>query len=434
MDRLRLVGVFAAGLLLLPQAAGGTQSAAPRHSANLELVATIPGSAGTDIEFFSRTLATYREANGNEITPPEPVERHFALVGNESSPANIVDITSPEQPFVASSIPNCAISQGDPQVTQDGMVAAIAKQGGGTCRLVTGQTLSNGSALVDLSDVYNPRVVGRAVESQGSHNNTIHPSGKYLYISTSAITPTQTTQSHVPIFDISNPANPVKVKNFMIPGNGPHDIRFSPNGKRAYFAGISQFYIVNTEDPTNPSIISTIVPPGGSIGHDSLVTPDGAFLFLGDEGGGGASYPCPGGAIYAYDIRTETAPILLGVAEAGGGPVTNRHIDEAAVGGVKGCTAHVMELNPNKQSLTIGWYGLGTRVFDFSSFYNPDGTPKTVAGIAAAWGRFGVGLVESGYMVPDGANTWSAKQYAKVPGYIFSDDLALGFYVTKIKS
>ncbi len=36
-------------------------------------------------------------------------------------------------------------------------------------------------------------------------------------------------------------------------------------------------------------------------------------------------------------------------------------------------------------------------------------------------------------MIPDNANTWSAKQYAKVPGYIFSDDLNLGFYVTKIK-
>jgi hypothetical protein len=37
-------------------------------------------------------------------------------------------------------------------------------------------------------------------------------------------------------------------------------------------------------------------------------------------------------------------------------------------------------------------------------------------------------------MIPDGANTWSAKQYAKVPGYIFSDDTVLGFYVTKIKT
>ncbi len=429
MTRKHLVAILAAALLLVPLTAGGI-TAAPRHSANLRLVANIPGSGGTDIEFFSRTLTSYLTSEGNEITPPEPVERHFALVGNQNNPANIVDITSPEQPYVAASIPNCSVSQGDVQVTKDGMVAAIAKQGGGTCRTVTGQSLTGGSALIDLSDVYNPRVVGRAIESQGSHNNTIHPSGDYLYISTSALAPTDGSNSRVPIFDISNPANPVKVMDFMIPVNGPHDIRFSPDGKRAYFAGISAFYIVNTEDPRNPSIISRIVPPGGSIGHDTLVTPDKAFLFLGDEGGGGSSYPCPGGAIYVYDIRIEAAPILLGAAEAGGGPVTTRHIDEAAAGGVpSGCTSHVMELNPNNKSLTIGWYSLGTRVFDFSMLYDGN-TPRPLP--ALAWGRFGAVLVESGYMVPDGANTWSAKQYAKVPGYIFSDDRNLGLYVTKI--
>lgn len=432
MNRLRLVGVFAAGLLLLPQAAGGIESAPPRSSPNLELVAQIPGTGGTDLEFFSRTLSTYKDASGELVTPPEPVERHFALVGDSNSPANIVDITTPEQPYVASSIPNCAISQGDPQVTKDGMVAAIAKQGGGTCKTVTGQSLSNGSALVDLADVYDPKVVGRAVVSSGSHNNTIHPSGKYLYVSTSNITTDSGTNGNVPIFDISNPAQPVLVKTWSTPGNAPHDIRFSADGTRAYMAGISQYRIVDTSDPVNPQLISTIVPPGGTIGHDTLVTPDKAFLFLGDEAGGGATYPCPGGAIYVYDIRVETAPVLLGAAEAGGGPVFARNLEETpGPTTLGGCTAHVMELNPDGRSLTIGWYRLGTRVFDFSALYDEYG-PRPLP--ALAWGRFGATLVETGYMIPDGANTWSAKQYAKVPGYIFSDDTALGFYVTKIKS
>jgi hypothetical protein len=433
MTRKHLVVALSACLLLIPQMAGGSTSTLPasRHSANLELVAAIPGSKGTDIEFFSRTLATYRDADGNEITPAEPVERHFALVGNESFAANIVDITSPEQPFVASSIPNCAVTQGDPQIRRDGMIAAIGKQGG-TCRMANGTSVPNGSVIVDLSDVYAPRVIGKAPESLGSHNNTIHPSGNYLYISTSSLTPTNGTDTRIPIYDISDPANPVKVKDFMVPGNGPHDIRFNPSGSRAYVAGVDYYYILNTEDPRNPSIISRMAPPGGTIGHDTLVTPDGAFLFLGDEAGGGLQYPCPGGAIYAYDIRNEAAPILIGMAEAGGGPVTNRLIDDTAPGGVTACTSHVMELNPDKKSLTLGWYGLGSRMFDFSFFYNADGTPKTAGAIGASWGRFGAGLVETGYMIPDGANTWSAKQYAKVPGYIFSDDLNLGFYVTKI--
>ena len=432
MRRARLIiAALALGLLLLPQAAIGNTDAA-RHSPNLQLVAQVPGNGGTDVEFFSRTLASYRDATGEVITPAAPVERHFALVGNPGIGPRIVDITNPEQPFVAATVPNCKIGQGDVQVKADGMVAAIAKQGSGTCKTASG-TLSNGSALVDLSDVYNPQVVGRATESQGSHNNTIHPSGKYLYISTSALAPSDGQSSRVPIFDISDPANPVKVKDFMIPVNGPHDIRFSHDGKRAYFAGVSAYHIVNTEDPKNPSIISTIVPPGGTIGHDTLITKDKRFLFLGDEAGGGSTFPCPGGAIYVYDLTDERAPILLGAAEAGGGPIVGRNIEETP-GPTRtgGCTSHVMELNPDGKSLTLGWYVLGARVFDFSSFYNADGTPKTAAGIAAAWGKYGVGLVETGFMIPtDNASTWAAKQYAKVPGYIFSND-STGFFVTKI--
>ena len=433
MTRVRLVSSLALCLLLVPQAAGGTESAAPRHSDNLELVAQIPGPGGTDLEFFSRTLETYMDSQGNLITPPEPVERHFALVGNQQSGPKIVDITSPEEPFIASVVPNCAIGQGDPQVTKDGMLAVIAKQTGGTCRTVNGVNVPNGSAVVDLGDVYAPVVVGRAPHSSGSHNNTLHPGGRYMYISNSNLTPGTDGNATIPIYDLADPANPKLVKDWKIPGTGPHDIRFSHDGTRAYLAGISQFHIVDTTDPENPSVVSTIVPPGGSIGHDSLVTPDKAFLFLGDEGGGGGAYPCPGGAIYVYDIRIEAAPVQLGMAWAGGGPVTSRHIDEAAPGGVPsaGCTSHVMELNPDNKSLTIGWYSLGTRVFDFSMLYDGD-TPRPLP--AASWGRFGAVLVETGYMVPDNARTWSAKQYAKVPGYIFSDDVHLGFYVTKIKT
>lgn len=436
MTRTRLIVSMALTMLLLPQVAGGAEKGAPRHSANMQLVAQIPGGGGTDLEFFSRTLTTYMQADGTMVTPTEPVERHFSFAANQSSGAKIIDITNPEQPFIAAAIENCTIGQGDTQVTADGMVGAIAKQGSGTCRTVTGQTLSNGSAIVDLSNVYEPKVVGRATETLGSHNNTIHPSGKYLYISTSTTTPTNnSTDTRIPIFDISNPAAPTKVKDLMIPGNGPHDIRFSTDGNRAYLAGISTFRILNTEDPKNPTIISTIVPPGGSIGHDTLITRDKRFLFLGDEANGGSTYPCPGGAIYVYDLTDERAPILLGVAEAGGGPVFARNIEE--VPGPQttgGCTSHVMDLNPNGKSLSIGWYRLGTRTFDFSSFYNTDGTPKTAAGIAAAWGKYGVGLVETGYMIPDGGNTWAAKQYSEVPGYVFSNDTAFGFYVSKITS
>ena len=406
-----------------------------RGSANLQLVAQIPGAGGTDLEFFSRELRLWKDADGNEHVVPagEPaVTRHFAFVGNQTSGARIVDITNPEAPFIAFHFTNCKPSQGDVQIAPGGMVATLAKQGG-TCTLESGASAPSGSVIIDMADVYAPRAVGVAPDSRGVHNNTIHPSGKYLYISSSGDIP-----NHVPIYDISNPSQPKLVKNMTFPsGDSPHDIRFSQDGTRAYLAGIDQFRILNTTNPENPTLISTFTVPGSTVGHDALVTHDKSFLFAGDElqGGGGPS-PCPGGAVYVYDIRgaNETNPLLIGVVEAGSGPVTGRNNDEAGVNPAStsmGCTSHVMDMNPNKRSFTIGWYQSGLRTFDFSGLYNANGTPNMQPGLS--WGAYGVGPVkETGWIVPEGANTWSAKQYAGVPGYIFADDLVHGLYIVKI--
>ena len=438
-------------LLVLAVLAGqltATASDVPpsRGSANLELVAHIPGAGGTDLEFFTRQLTEWRDSAGTVHTVPEgepPVTRHFAMVGNRLAPtgtnagpmsggAKIVDITNPEAPFIAGAVKDCWADQGDIQIAAGAMLAGIAKQGG-TCRFPNGGNVPNGSVMVDISNVYQPTIVGVAPDLRGAHNNTFHPSGKYMYISSSGDTP-----NHVPIYDVTNPAQPKLVKNFTMPsGDSPHDIRFSEDGTRAYLAGIDQFRILNTSDPENPSVVSTFTVPGSTIGHDALVTPDKAFLILGDELNGGSTAPCPGGALYVYDIRgaNETNPVLLGIVEAGAGPVTGRNNDEVANVPVSqtGCTSHVIDLNPNKRSFTIAWYQAGTRTFDFSGLYNASGAPNPQPGLA--WGAYGVGPVkETGWIVPQGANTWAAKQYSGVPGYIFSDDLVHGFYVTKIKS
>jgi hypothetical protein len=188
-----------------------------------------------------------------------------------SGGAKIVDITNPEAPFIAGAVQDCWADQGDIQIAAGAMLAGIAKQGG-TCRFPGGGNVPNGSVMVDISNVYQPTIVGVAPDGRGAHNNTFHPSGKYMYISSSGDTP-----NHVPIYDVSNPSQPRLVKNFSMPsGDSPHDIRFSEDGTRAYLAGIDQFRILNTSDPENPSMVSTFTVPGSTIGHDALVTPDKA--------------------------------------------------------------------------------------------------------------------------------------------------------------
>ena len=404
-------------------------------SRNIEKVAQIPLPAATDLELFTRRLDAYREADGSMVRVPDgaaPVTRHFAMVGSETTGARIVDVTNPERPYVVSQVQRCSVSQGDVQITPDGTTAAIAFQFIGLCHTADGKRLEQGAVLVDLGDVYAPRVVAGVPTYGGAHTITLHPGGRYLYVSNADQTP---TGAHVPVVDIADPSNPKVVTIFEAPGNTPHDIQFSADGTRAYMAGISQSRIVDTSDPTKPRLISTIVPPGSTIGHDAAVSPDKAFLFLGDEAAGGNGFPCPGGGIYVYDIRVETEPELLGIAWAGNGPVTPRNHEEPHVPPNfenRGCTAHVMSLNPDGRSLSVAWYSGGVRTFGFSGLYGPGGGPDPEP--FAAWGTTatGPGVVETGYLTPAGASTWAAKQYAPLPGYVFAGDRSLGFYVGKL--
>lgn len=436
---MRLVLALSAGTLALTAAApfaiaDNRPDLPAAGSEGMEIVAQIEGSGGTDLEFFSRAVADWKNENGTEVPEETGKTRHFAVVGNQERNTRIVDITDPEHPFVAAEVA-CTLSQGDVQVNEERSLLVIANGTGSSsnaCRYTDAAGVSKamppGAAIVDISDVYAPKVVGSAPTPSGAHNLTLTPDGRYLYISTSEIVE---GQANVPIYDLLDPRSPKQVGTFTAPGNSPHDIRFSADGTRAYTAGVSTFRILDTTDPVKPTVISTFFPPGASIGHDVLVSPDGAFLFAGDEAGGGLEYPCPGGAIHTYDIRNEALPVYLGQSYAGAGPVTNRDAElTTEVGEVGSCTSHVMALNPDGRSLTIGWYAAGSRVFDFSGLYGADGKPAP--GPAVAYGHDGVGLVETDWIRPDGGSTWSAKQYAGVPGYIFSDDLVHGLYVTKL--
>ena len=67
---------------------------AARASSNLTCIAHLPSTGGTDVEFFSRELSSFRDASGATITPDAPVTRHFALAGNQTTGAQFIDESS----------------------------------------------------------------------------------------------------------------------------------------------------------------------------------------------------------------------------------------------------------------------------------------------------------------------------------------------------
>lgn len=365
----------------------------------MKLVASIPFTGSGDLELFTRSLMAYMERDGTMVVLGEneqPATRHFVIATSSPNP-RIIDVTDPERPYVVATVP---CGGWDVDVRKDGMLAVLSS---GSCYPATG------NAVVDLANVYEPKVLRGAPGS--AHTLRLHPDGRYLYLSGGDI------------YDLVDPSTPVSVGSFAQPHAGllHTDLSFSPDGDRMYSA-TQPVYVYDTSDPANPRVITRILVPGMVIVHDTLPTPDGRFLFISEETVGGV---CPHGAVSVWDMLVEASPVYVGQVWAGAGPVTDRENDEPAVGnaGLGFCSSHVMTMDPGGRSFSIGWYAGGTRVFDFGGLYT--------APAAAGWGKYGVGVVEKGFVKPSGADTSAAKQYAALPGYVFSADYALGFYVSK---
>jgi hypothetical protein len=171
--------------------------------------------------------------------------------------------------------------------------------------------------------------------------------------------------------------------------------------------------IFDTSDPENPVLMATTACPGCYLAHDAKFTPDGKWIIVGDEAAGGGAYPCPGGALYFYELVNGFVPVLQGVYEPG--EVVLARDDQ---GGPSACTSHVFDISPDGTKLAISWYTAGTRYLDISNKQGP------------TFGEQGTGIKELGWFMPAGGDSWSSK-FHKGP-YIYSNDISRGFDVFKI--
>ncbi len=377
--------------------------------------------------------------NGSDIEFLKVGRREYALAGTLRKGMQIVDITDPTQPRIAA-VYDCDVTQGDIQVWKNGRRILASYTADGTfgttgaasqCAKDLGLTSSaSGTVIVDLTEPTRPTTVSFAPVPRGSHNMTIHPSGRYLYNSNSdLITSTQPT---ITIYDVSNPEAPRKVQDFPTPfvptslGSESHDITFNADGTRAYSAALSQTLVLDTTDPANPRIIGQIVDPAINLAHQAdpvtLTRPDGSkrdILVVTDERAGAVgSAECPGGGLHVYDITgdLERRPEKLGTW----------FIPVVAPQAGTTCTSHVLRIYPDQQMLTIAWYGQGVRVLDISGLATVEGSSTEVA-IGD-----GVGMREVGnYVFPD-SDTWSFKtnRIARDGSFFgYGNDLTRGFDV-----
>ena len=406
---------------------------------NMELVANIPIDFGSDIELAGdyAYVGTYGTCSG--ATPPGPPAASQCVPGSGGITA--INIANPEQPFVAGLF-DCAGGQNDPQLSPDGryMVMAIETRNN-HCH--PGE---EGTVVLSLEDPANPREIAflpifdQAGAYVGSHNNTLD--WPYLYIDQYVA-----RYNRIDIFDLSNPAAPVKLPGIQYGAparpefstTSPHDliVDHRPDGKDYLYAssGNQTSDVIDVTNPRNPRIVQRLVDPAVTFAHQSEPNHDRSLALITDEyRGGGESRACgktstdgsprdpaptPGsndrnnlGALYLYKTKADgtlesTAtgnPVVAGTYNL---PLQNGGIDPNLGQGAQGCTIHIYWQAPDEDRIVVSWYGKGIRVADFSD-------PKRTR--------------ELGWYIPTSANTWSAKPHN---GYIFTGDIERGFDVLR---
>jgi hypothetical protein len=435
--------VALAPLVAAPGAVGHQAGDAPTNTRG-ERVET--QGVGVNMEFVANLQYddTGEAQGGSDIEFMKLGKKEYALAGTLSKGMQIIDITRPTAPKRVA-VYDCDISQGDIQVwtnrgrvlasyTADGSVgeAGAASRCGRDLDLTADDA---GTVIVDLTQPTRPQSVSFLPVAAGSHNMTIHPSGEYLYNSNSDLL-TSGTEPFITIYDISAPANPRFVQDFLIPfvptslGSESHDITFSADGTRAYSAALSQTLVLDTTDPANPEMIGQIIDPAVNVSHQAdpvtLTGSDGVertILVVTDErAGAAASLECPGGGLHLYDITgdLEAAPVKIGAW----------FIPAFTVQDGATCTSHVLRIYERQQLMTISWYAQGVRVIDLSGL--ADAATDPLAGpLNLAFGD-GAGMTEVGSYVMADSDSWSFKtNRIKRDGSFFgySNDLVRGFDV-----
>lgn len=382
---------------------------------------------------------TGKAQNGSDIEFVRLGDKEYALAGTLRGGMHIVDITNPRTPKRVA-VYDCKISQGDIQVWRNGSRVLASYTADGTfgeagATSTCGRDLrltsaSSGTVIVDITRPARPATVSFLSVPRGSHNQTIHPSGKYLYNSNSdLITSTSPT---ITIYDISKPAQPRKVQDFPIPfvpaslGSESHDITFNASGTRAYSAALSQTLVLDTTNPAAPKIVSQIIDPQVNVSHQAdpvtLTRKDGTkrtVLIVTDErAGAAASAECPGGGLHLYDVTgdKEKSPAKIGTW----------FIPTAKPQDGGTCTSHVLRVYPKQKMATIAWYTQGVRVLDIAGLADFAGGPTSI-GIGD-----GVGIKEIGNYVLADSDTWSFKtNKINKDGsfYGYGNDLVRGFDV-----
>lgn len=436
-----------------------------RHDEAVGDEADVDEQGGTDLEVVRLTVAA--EDGGTE-------ERTYAINGTYENGLNIVDVTDPANPVrPGGEAYGCNVRQGDIQVwtvpSTDGSLdrtfSTFAIENGGTnnnhatdpcIEDLTGQAQfeartaassgAGGSLVIELTDPANPRTVGFIPTGIGSHNGTVRgfdlegddgSLDTWLFYNSAS----EDTEG-VAVWDLTGMddgfvAEKLHTVAVESGSNNAHDITFNEAGDRAYVASITHSYIMDTSDPLQPSVLTLMPDPAVGIHHQAdPITIDGStYVIISDEiaGAAGNGY-CPGGGMHVWDVTNETAPVKVG-AYFMPDVAINEGAHTGAGGVVTSCTAHVYDIYPEQQLMTIGNMAGGVRVIDLSNLVGVSvGHDNTSTANVTGTGMVDLGWFRFSGTDETGSDSWAFKALhddvsTDEAFHVFSNDQTRGFEV-----
>jgi hypothetical protein len=254
--------------------------------------------------------------------------------------AFIYDISNPDRPIVASWY--------NPGGNQQFLEAIVV----GTRGYFGSGTGNGGVHIVDLTDPYNPVLLGTVDSTHGNGHNIIHEmvvlqqdGGTYLIENYNLLS---SSRKIIKIINVSDPANPV-FKWDLNPTDNVWVHAMHIRGNRMYLSGWGgkvEIYDISNLAVRAPVLIGAIA--GSTNNHSTWTSEDGNYLYSCRE--------LSDGDLRVYDVRNPAQPLLV------------RAIKAADLN-LNAITPHNPVVAGNR--LYVSWYQAGLQVFDISDPANP---------------------------------------------------------------
>jgi subtilisin-like proprotein convertase family protein len=300
--------------------------------------------------------------NGDTYYADLWAEGNFAYEGHTRTQlgVDIIDISNPANPILAANFKGAF---------DNNLRDIFVKNGIGY--FCSNATTKGGVYVVDVHDGYHPNQLAFIPTSAGGETSlhSIYVDGNYLYETTGS-------SPDIPIFDVSNPANPVFLRKVVDPNSaGTHEVTVK-NG-RMYVASLNNIGYVDIYDVTNVANTSVPVPLLGQFiagggAHTAWPTDDGNYLAV--------THEATAGTITIFDIHNPANAFYVA-------SVPPLPTDQAA-------SVHQVMIIGNL--MYVSWYQAGVYVYDVSVPTDPvlvgsyDTYPSPPTGsFQGAWGVYG---------------------------------------------